>query len=131
MKQANHLGTPKATGASSMMSRRRLMGQVVLGSAAALVLSACGGGGSSSTNDSTSAQEARLIWAYDRIEEWMIWSDVEELVGFPANNERAQNTLIWVVGKVRLYVAFHSAYGKEVSYKALKNGDAPEVTYGF
>ena len=132
MKQVNHLGTRQATGASSTMSRRRLMGQVVLGGAAVLALSACGGGGSSdSSSDGTSGQEAKLIAAYDKLEQGMDWIDVEALVGFQANNTRARTILIWVVGSVRLSVEFRSTDTRLISTAELRVGSNVPVAKEF
>ena len=124
MKQANQLGTRQATGASSMMSRRRLLGQAVIGGAAALMLSACGGGGDSSS-DNTSAREANLISAYEKLEDGMVWTDVEALVGFPANDIRTEGELAWKVGRVRFTASFTNGGAKLIVGADLKVGDAP------
>ncbi|MEZ5701891.1 MAG: hypothetical protein R3E42_07910 [Burkholderiaceae bacterium] len=47
-----------------------------------------GAAGTDSSSDGTSGQEAKLIAAYDKLEQGMDWTDVEALVGFPANNTR-------------------------------------------
>lgn len=125
MKQVNHLGARQATGASSMVSRRRLVEQVVFGGAVALVLSACGGGGSSdSSADNTSGQEAKLIAAYNSLEQGMNWEDVEALVGFPANDSRGSSLLIWVVDNVVFRVSFRTG-SLLIASATLKIGSNP------
>lgn len=114
-----------------MMSRRRLICQAVIGGAAVLALSACGGGGSGdSSSDASSGQEAKLIAAYDKLEQGMGWTDVETLVGFPANNERHYSLLIWVVGDVRLSVDFRTGSWL-IASATLKNGSTPSVAKEF
>ena len=126
MKQPHQLTTPQATDTPTVLSRRRLMGQAVLGGTAALVLSACWGGGSSdSYGDGTSAREAKLIAAYEKLEDGMVWTDVEALVGFPANDVRTESELAWIVGSVRLTASFTSTGSKLIVGADLKNGNAP------
>ena len=125
MKQPQQHSTAQTTDTPPALSRRRLMGQVVLGGAAALVLSACGGGGSSdSSGDGTSAQEAKLIAAYEKLERGMDWTDVEALVGFPANDSRGSSLLIWVVGDVVFRVSFRTG-SLLIASATLKIGSNP------
>ena len=132
MKQPNQLFTPQTTDTPPALSRRRLMGQVVLGGAAALVLSACGGGGSSdSSGDGTSGQEAKLLSAYERLEEGMVWTDVEALVGFQANTRRFETLLVWEVGVTVLNVDFFSSGSKTVSSATFKSGSNPVKSKTF
>jgi hypothetical protein len=123
MKQPQQHTSPQTTDIPAGLNRRRLMRQVFLGGAAALVLSACGGGSSSdSSGDDTSGQEAKLIAAYDKLEQGMDWTDVEALVGFPANNTRGITILVWVVGTVRLTVVFRSSGSRLIADAELRVG---------
>ena len=108
-------------------NRRRLLGQWALGGVAALALSACGGGGGDGGDD-TAAKEAKLREAYDKVDVGMVWTDVEALVGFPANDERSDTELSWVVGEVRFSASFTSTGRKVVVGVGLKVGSSPSIT---
>jgi hypothetical protein len=46
----------------------------------------------------------------------LVWSDVEALVGFPANEERNVTRLNWVVGSVQLTCSFPNGASPEIGY---------------
>lgn len=118
---------------SSQMSdlnsqRRKVLARLVLGGASALALSACGGGGG---GDSASEKEEALKAAYYKLEDRMVWTDVEALVGFPANHTRYDTDLVWVVGGVRLSVGFTSTGTKLIVAASLRVGSDPAVGRNF
>jgi hypothetical protein len=115
---------------SSQMSdlnsqRRRVLIHLFLGGTSVLALAACGGGGGG--GDSTSEKEEALKAAYYKLEKGMIWTDVEALVGFPANIKRDNLDLLWIVGDVEFGVAFVSTGGHTIAGAGLKVGQNPEV----
>jgi hypothetical protein len=62
----------------------------------------------------------------------MVWTDVEALVGFPANDERSDTELRWVVGEVRFSASFTSTGVKKLIVGAsLKVGNSPAVGRNF
>ncbi len=88
-----------------LWTRRKMLARVALGSAAGLGLVACGGGGG---GDDSSGDAQALRNAYANLREGMIWTDVEALVGFSANDWRTEVDLRWIVGGLTLYVSFFS-----------------------
>jgi hypothetical protein len=110
----------------NLLSRRRLLGRWALGGAAALALSACGG--ADGDGDDTADQEERLKAAYYKLESGMVWTDVEALVGFPANNVRSDTGLIWKVGGVTLHVNFVTTGTKVIAGASLKVGSDPLIS---
>lgn len=88
----------------SAMQRRTAM-RVAAGGALSLVLVACGGGG----GDSSSGSAQALRDAFAKLNAGMIWTDVEALVGFPANDLRMDSKLRWIVSGVTLKVEFYSS----------------------
>lgn len=88
-----------------LLSRRRLLGRLALGGSASLALAACGGGGG---DDSSSKGENLKDVYYNKLRAGMDWTDVERVVGYPANNLRSKYDLIWVESGVRLSVTFAS-----------------------
>lgn len=113
--------------AESLWTRRNLLVRVAFGSAAGLTLAACGGGG----GDDSSEDAQALVDAFARLENGMIWTDVERLVGFPANDVRGDTWLVWVVDGVRLSVDFYSTDSKRITSADLKIGSAPAQTRDF
>ena len=95
-----------------LLSRRRVLGRLALCGTAALALAACGGGGG---GDSTADQQQALRDAFVRLRDGMVWTDVEALVGFPANDTRLDTDLTWQVNGVRLNVVFVATGSKIIS----------------
>ena len=58
--------------------------------------------------------------AFAKLRDGMVWTDVEALVGFPANDNRNDTDLTWQVGAVWMNVVFVSTGGKMISGAALK-----------
>ena len=117
-----------ATKTESLWTRRKMLARVALGSTAGLILAACGGGGG---GDNSSGDAQALVDAFAKLENGMIWTDVERLVGFPANDVRGDTWLIWVVDGVRLSVDFYSTDSKRITSADLKVGSAPAQTRDF
>lgn len=111
-------------------SHRRRVFRLGAGLGMGALLAACGGGGG---GDDNRDNEHKLQEAYQKLEDGMIWTDVEALVGFPANNERSPNQLTWVVGDSRLSIGFLSYIDKpgRISSASLKVGDNPSVDKSF
>ena len=107
--------------------RRKVLARLILSGASALALSACGGGG----GDSASEKEEALKAAYYKLEDRMVWTDVEALVGFPANHTRYDTDLVWVVGGVTLSVGFTSTGTKLIVAASLRVGSDPAVGRNF
>lgn len=110
------------------LQRRKVVTRLILGGASALTLVACGGGGG---GDSNSDKKEALKSAYSKLEKGMDWTDVEALVGFPANNERVDTWLVWVVEDVRLGVSFQSNGKKLIDGASLKVGSNPSLGQSF
>ncbi|WP_374409479.1 hypothetical protein [Hydrogenophaga sp.] len=108
----------KKTYAVTMLERRTALRFAVAGSMG-LMLVACGGGGGDSSSDKVGA----LREAYAKLHDGMVWTDVEALVGFPANNWRTDTNLKWVVDGVSLYVTFFSTDEKTINGATLKEAD--------
>lgn len=111
-------------------SHRRRVFRLGAGFGLGALLAACGGGDG---GDDTGDKERMLQEAYQKLEDGMIWTDVEALVGFPANNERSPNQLTWIVGNSQLSVGFLSyIYGPgRISSAALKIGSSPWISKSF
>jgi hypothetical protein len=101
------------------MPRRTAM-RLAAGGALGLMLAACGGGG----GDSSSGDAQALRDAFEKLNNGMVWTDVEALVGFPANNQRSDTWLIWVVDGVRLSVDFYSTGSKTITSATIKDGNS-------
>ncbi|MBL8387477.1 MAG: hypothetical protein JNK17_04625 [Hydrogenophaga sp.] len=110
------------------MQRRTAM-RLATGSALGLVLAACGGGGGGADSSSGDAQALRDAFA--KLQNGMVWTDVEALVGFPANNDRSDTDLVWVVGGVRLSVGFYSTGSKTITTATIKDGDSVSRSRDF
>jgi hypothetical protein len=108
--------------------RRKVLARLFFGGASALALTACGGGGG---GDATSDKEEALKAAYYKLENRMVWTDVEALVGFPANHTRYDTDLVWVAGEVRLSVGFTSTGTKLIVAASLRVGSNPAVGRNF
>ena len=108
--------------------RRKVLARLILGGASVLTLAACGGGGG---GDSNSDKKEALKSAYSKLEKGMDWTDVEALVGFPANNERVDTWLVWVVEDVRLGVSFQANGRKLIDGASLKVGSNPSLGQSF
>jgi hypothetical protein len=110
-------------------SHRRRVFRLGAGFGLGALLAACGGGGG---GDDTAGQERKLQEAYQRVEAGMIWTDVEALVGFPANDERNEYYLKWRIGMTYLSVNFRSGITDHpIADANLKIGDAPMTTRNF
>lgn len=109
-------------------SHRRRVFRLGAGLGMGALLAACGGGGG---GDDTGDKERKLQEAYQKLEDGMIWTDVEALVGFPANDERGRTWLIWIVGNTYLSVRFASGPKFPIGDAALKIGDSPAVSREF
>lgn len=109
-----------------LWTRRKMLARVGLGSAVGMVLAACGGGGDDSSGD---AQV--LVDAFAKLENGLVWTDVERLVGFPANSLRTDVWLIWVVDGAELSVSFYSTDSKTITSATFKPRDAVSQTRDF
>ena len=109
-------------------SHRRRVFRLGAGLGMGALLAACGGGGG---GDDTAGQESKLQEAYHRLEPGMVWTDVEALVGFPANDVRVPTWLIWKVGRTTLDVGFRNGTINPISNGNLKVGDAPWLEKNF
>lgn len=89
----------------SLWTRRKMLVRVALGSAAGVALAACGGGGG---GDDSSQSPQALRNAYANLRDGMTVTDVEGLVGFPANDWRTEVDLRWIVDGLTLYVGFYT-----------------------
>lgn len=97
---------------------RRAMLRLGAGGLLAAGLAACGGGGGG--GDSTAEKQQALRDAFAKLRDGMVWTDVEALVGFPANDNRTDISLTWEIGTVWMNVVFVSTGGKTISAAALK-----------
>ena len=84
--------------------QRRTALRLAAGGSLGLVLAACGGGGGDSSSDKAQA----LRDAFSKLQAGMTNAQVQELVGFPANDWRTGTDLRWIEGGVTLYVGFFS-----------------------
>lgn len=109
--------------------QRRAAMRLATGSALGLVLAACGGGGGG--GDSSPGDAQALRDAFAKLQNGMVWTDVEALVGFPANNDRSDTDLVWVVGGVRLSVGFYSTGSKTITTATIKDGDSVSRSRDF
>lgn len=91
--------------AELLWTRRKMLARVAFGSTAGMVLAACGGGGG---DDDSSRSPQALRNAYANLREGMTVTDVEGLVGFPANDWRTEVDLRWIVDGLTLYVGFYT-----------------------
>jgi hypothetical protein len=112
----------------SLWTRRSILAKGVLGSAAGLILAACGGGGG---GESSSGDAQALRDAFEKLNNGMVWTDVESLVGFHANNQRSDTWLIWVVDGVRLSVDFYSTGSKTITSATIKDGNSVSRSRDF
>lgn len=103
------------------MQRRTAM-RLAAGGAMGLVLAACGGGG----GDSSSGDAQALRDAFAKLHNGLVWTDVEAMVGFPANDVRTSTWVAWVVDGVSLSVQFYSNEPKTITSATLK--EAGSVT---
>lgn len=97
---------------SRQWTRRQVLARMGLGTASALALTACGGGGDSSSGDVQALRDA-----FAKLQPGMNHADVENLVGFPANDWKSNVNWRWIVGGVTLYVVFYSGEGPVYSAK--------------
>jgi hypothetical protein len=102
---------------------RRAAIRFALGGALGLMLAACGGGG----GDSSSGDAQALRDAFAKFYSGMTMSEVEALVGFPANDLNSGTELRWVVGGVALFVAFFSPGGNPIYSAKLTEADGVTV----
>lgn len=114
-----------AVKAESLWTRRKMLARVALGSTAGLILAACGGGGG---GDDSSGDARALRNAFANLREGMKWTDVEALVGFPANDWRTPVDLRWIVNGLTLYVGFYSGT-RDVSNATLTEPDGVTKSY--
>lgn len=110
---------------------RRTAIRLAAGGAMGLVLAACGGGGGGGGGDGSSGNAQALRDAFAQLHNGMVWTDVEALVGFPANNLRYDTDLIWTVDGVRLSVGFYSTGSKTITTATLKDGVSPSQARDF
>lgn len=103
-------------GFGAQMARRAVL-RLGAGGVLAAGLAACGGGGG---GDSTAERQQALRDAFAKLRDGMVWTDVEALVGFPANDNRTDISLTWQIGSVWMNVVFVSTDGKIISAAALK-----------
>ncbi|WP_066259942.1 hypothetical protein [Hydrogenophaga flava] len=103
-------------GFGAQMARRAVL-RLGAGGVLAAGLAACGGGGG---GDSTAERQQALRDAFAKLRDGMVWTDVEALVGFPANDNRTDISLTWQIGSVWMNVVFVSTGGKIISAAALK-----------
>ncbi|MBL8387481.1 MAG: hypothetical protein JNK17_04645 [Hydrogenophaga sp.] len=101
--------------------QRRTAMRLATGSALSLVLAACGGGGG---GDSSSGDAQALRDAFEKLRNGLVWTDVENMVGFSANNVRTDTWLVWVVDGVRLSVDFYSTGSKTITSATIKDGSS-------
>jgi hypothetical protein len=106
-----------------LWTRRKMLARVVLGSAAGVALTACGGG--SDGGDSTAEKQQSLKDAFNRLQQGMMWTDVESLVGFQANVTREPDSLVWRVGDIELNVAWTTTEPYVLLEAGFKEGDSP------
>lgn len=104
-------------GIDAVATRRALL-RMGAGGFLAIGLAACGGGGGG--GDSTAEKQQALRDAFAKLRDGMVWTDVEALVGFPANDNRNDTDLTWQVGAVWMNVVFVSTGDKIISGAALK-----------
>jgi hypothetical protein len=114
-------------GIDAVATRRALL-RMGAGGFLAIGLAACGGGGG---GDSTAEKQQALRDAFANLRDLMVWTDVEALVGFPANKTREEDDLIWIEGDVELNVAFTSTGSKRIIEAGLKIGSAPYTIKRF
>lgn len=105
-----------------LWTRRRMATAGVLGMAAALVSGCLGGGGGDSSDD-----DVDLRAAYDRIQEGMTISDVERVVGVPANMQN-QGRRDWERGNEGLYVSFSEFGGRWLVMGVIWKGNGNSLT---
>lgn len=98
------------------MARRAVL-RMGAGGVLAAGLAACGGGGG---GDSTAEKQQALRDAFAKLRDGMIWTDVEALVGFPANDTRTDLETTWQIGEVRLNVGYVSTGSKVITFALLK-----------
>lgn len=98
------------------MARRAVL-RLGAGGVLAAGLAACGGGGG---GDSTAEKQQALRDAFAKLRDGMVWTDVEALVGFPANDTRLDTDLAWQIGEVRLFVGFFTTNDKIIQVASLK-----------
>lgn len=96
---------------------RRSVLRMGAGGALAIGLAACGGGGG---GDSTAEKQQALRDAFAKLRAGMVWTDVEALVGFPANNIRNDTEVRWVIDEMVLDVRFFTTGSKEIVVASLK-----------
>lgn len=116
-----------AVKSESLWTRRKMLIRAASGFSAGLALAACGGGGGDSTTDKQQA----LREAFNRLQQGMMWTDVESLVGFQANVTRERDTLIWRVGDVELNVAWTATEPYVLLEAGLKEGNSPALVRKF
>ena len=106
----------RKVGFGAQLARRSVL-RLGAGGVLAAGLAACGGGGS---GDSTAEKQQALRDAFAKLRDGMVWTHVEALVGFPANDNRTDISLTWEIGTVWMNVVFVSTGGKIISAAALK-----------
>lgn len=109
------------------MARRAVL-RMGAGGVLAAGLAACGGGGG---GDSTAEKQQALRDAFANLRDLMVWTDVEALVGFPANKTRRDTAVIWVEGDVELNVVFASTGTKRIIEAGLTVGKNPASVRTF
>jgi hypothetical protein len=110
------------------LQRRKALARLILGGASVLTLAACGGGGG---GDSNSDRVEALKAAYYKLEDGMVWTDAEALVGFPANYIRNDTDLQWTVGDVTLGVGFETTGRKWIVGAFLRTSPSSTVSRNF
>jgi hypothetical protein len=106
----------RKVGFGVQLARRSVL-RLGAGGVLAAGLAACGGGGS---GDSTAEKQQALRDAFAKLRDGMVWTDVEALVGFPANNIRNDTEVRWVIDEVVLDVRFFTTGSKEILVASLK-----------
>lgn len=106
----------RKVGFGVQLARRSVL-RLGAGGVLAAGLAACGGGGG---GDSTAEKQQALRDAFAKLRDGMVWTDVEALVGFPANNIRNDTEVRWVIDEVVLDVRFFTTGSKEILVASLK-----------